>query len=59
MVLNMSVRKVSSYVEDDGRSGSGVVRTSCIDNDSGCGAYPFACSVGTALSFPGRKAAGV
>lgn len=50
MVLNSSVSTVSGYGEDDGRSGSGVVKTSSVDSDSGSGAYPFACSVGTGLS---------
>jgi hypothetical protein len=50
VVLNRSVSTVSGYGEDEGRSGSGVVRTSYIDSGSGSGADPFACSVGTGLS---------
>jgi len=50
VVLNRSVSTVSGYGEDDGRSGSVVVKTSYIDSASGSGAYPFACLVGTGLS---------
>jgi hypothetical protein len=37
VVLNRSVSKVPGCGEDDGRSGTGVVRTSYIDSNSGCG----------------------
>jgi len=50
VVPNRSASTVSGYGEDDGRLGTGVVRTSYIDSNSGSGAYPFACSVGTGLS---------
>lgn len=54
VVLNGSVSTVSGYGEDDGRSGSGMVRTSYIDCNSGSGTYPFACSVGAGLSSLSR-----
>ena len=49
MVLNRSASTVSGYGEDDGRSGAGVFRTSYVDSNSGCGAYPFHCSVSNGL----------
>lgn len=49
MVLSRSASTVSGYGEDDGRSGTGVVRTSYIDSNSGSEAYPFDCSMSTGL----------
>jgi len=49
VVLNRSASTVSGYGEDDGRSGTVVVRTSYIESNSAFGAYPFDCSVSTGL----------